>query len=222
MNILAIETSSVACSVALQFNGQRHSQHKIAPMQQTNLLLPMIDEVLKSAGASLQQINAIAFGAGPGSFTGMRIASSVTQGLAFSANLSVIPISSLAAIAQAAHMAKPQYPSYLVAVDARMGQIYWAHYVANGTLVLLQDQEQLLLPTQVIVTKEILENSIGVGDGWNLYQDQLTQPLGFAPKALNGQQLPTAEAVLELALRKSSENNTLTPTEALPSYLITR
>jgi tRNA threonylcarbamoyladenosine biosynthesis protein TsaB len=219
MNILALDTTSTACSVALQLNGKISSLHRVAPMQQTNLLLPMIDELLTSSGVQLNELDAIAFGAGPGSFTGMRIASSVTQGLAFAANLPVIRISSLAAIALAAHQTM-QKQSYLVALDARMGQIYWAHYVAiQPNSVELNGQEALCKPTEVTLKDATTNDCYGVGDGWGIYEEALTQALGFKPGLIDTTQLPTAEAVLKLALNEKSR---LSAIEALPSYLIQR
>jgi len=218
MNIIAIETSSHACSVALQHNGVRKTLHRIAPMQQTQLILPMIDELLKSAELTLQQFDAIAFGTGPGSFTGMRIASSVTQGLAFSSHLRVIPVSSLAAIAQAAHRIEP-HKNYLVALDARMGQVYWAQYMAtDDSSVRLMGHERLCLPGEVRVAPDT-QDTIALGDGWKTYQTELTSQVNQQFVQINNSQLPSAEAILELAQHHASIQNTLTASEALPSYL---
>lgn len=222
MNLLAIETSSHACSVALQFNGKITANHVVAPMQQTNLLLPAIEELLSAAGATLAALDAIAYGAGPGSFTGMRIASSVTQGLAFAANLPVIAISSLAASAQAAHDIAP-HQAYLVAIDARMGQVYYGYYLVNNTgCVVLAGEEALCAPADVRISGEKSADCVGAGDGWQTYGETLSQAIGFTPHRVVVDQLPTAEAVLKLALANFEQNKRISATEALPSYLIKR
>lgn len=222
MKILALETSSAACSVALYLDGKIFSLHRVAPMQQTHLLLPMIDELLTRENVTLADLDAIAYGTGPGSFTGMRIASSTTQGLAFAVNLPVIPVSSLAAIAQAAHETM-QNQAYLVAVDARMGQIYWACYLATDAgCVTLAGEEALCSPTNVTVVERKLYEYAGIGDGWQPYRETLCQALGFTPVVIHHAQLPTAEAVLKLSLNIFKQNTPLSATEALPSYLIKR
>src|SRR5471032_2163673 len=104
MKILAIDTSANACSVALLINNETLSSHKVIPMQQAQLILPMIEELLLTANITLNQLDALAFGCGPGSFTGVRIAASVAQGLAVAHDLPVISVSSLQALAQAAFL----------------------------------------------------------------------------------------------------------------------
>jgi len=217
MKILAIETTSSACSVAISLdNNVIDTIHRIAPMQQTGLLLPMIEEILHKNQLSLNQLEAIAFGAGPGSFTGMRIASSVAQGLAFSANLPIIKVSSLAALALAAH-ATLQKPAYLVALDARMGQVYWAHYEVYATDQLtLQGEEKLCKPDEIPTLNAILPDCAGIGEGWAVYAAILEQTLGFKPNLIDSSALPTAEAVLRLALAKPHKE---TAAAALPHYL---
>ena len=99
MKILAIETATETCSVALLCNGQVTSRYEQQPQKQAQLVLPMVDELMSAAGLKPAQLDAIAFGAGPGSFTGLRIAAAVTQGIAISADLPVVPVSTLAALA---------------------------------------------------------------------------------------------------------------------------
>ena len=131
MKILAIETSSHACSVALLNEDKVKISHIISPMQQAKLILPMIDELLKSSALTLNDLDAIAYGCGPGGFTGVRIAASVAQGLGFAVKLPIIPISSLAVMAEAAFLER-QWRKLLVAVDARADQIYWIEHVTES------------------------------------------------------------------------------------------
>src|SRR5690349_9145853 len=128
--ILAFDTSTSACTVALQNGDFVSVRHQLAPKQQAQLILPMINELLSSTSLTANELDAIAYGCGPGSFTGIRIASSVAQGIGFAINKPIIPVSSLAALAQTAFL-EQQWTRLLVAVDARMGKIYWANYVIN-------------------------------------------------------------------------------------------
>lgn len=217
MKILAFDTSSTACSVAIQQGDTLSCLHKIAPMQQTSLILPMIQEILTAASLTLTELDAIAYGCGPGSFTGIRIACSVAQGLGFAAQKPLIPISSLAALAQAALMERA-YERVLVAVDARMGQLYWAMYEKN-----LQEHMQLTGEELLCKTNEIClpdnKNWCGVGDAWGIYQNQLVEKLGFTPSPIDCAQLPTAQALLQLARIPFEKDNWVSASAAIPVYL---
>ena len=129
MKILALDTATEACSAALlSGDGSVYERHDIAPRRHAELILPMVDGILTEAGLGLNDLDAIAFGRGPGAFTGVRIAAGVTQGLALGAGLPVIPVSSLAALAQPA-LGKAAI--VLPAIDARMGEVYWAAYESD-------------------------------------------------------------------------------------------
>ncbi len=140
MKLLAIDTSTDACSAALWLNGEVRQRYQVAPREHGQLILPMIESLLAEAGLALTQLDTLAFGRGPGGFTGVRIANSVIQGLAFGADLPVVPISSLAALAQGAYT-EMGTPQILAAIDARIGEVYWGAYraaqgcasVAGGT-----------------------------------------------------------------------------------------
>jgi tRNA threonylcarbamoyladenosine biosynthesis protein TsaB len=128
MQLLAIDTSTEYCSAALWLDGEIHARRTLAGQQHSSLLLPMVDELLREAGMALRQLDGIAYGAGPGSFTGLRIACAVTQGLAFGADLPVIGISTLESIAEQAGAER-----VLTVLDARMAEVYWAAYERSGT-----------------------------------------------------------------------------------------
>ena len=221
MNILAFDTSTIACSVALYLSepepdGQTLSAHEICPMQHTAKVLPMIQSLLDAAKLTLDQLDAIAFGCGPGSFTGIRIASSLAQGLAFAKSLPVIPISSLAATAQAAYL-QQGCDRILVAVDARMDQIYWGAYQVEDGLVQAVIPDELSLPDAI--TQVPIADWSGVGDGWRQYGEILTERLQFQPRTINGAGLPSAVAILPIAIDRFRRRDWVGPAEALPVYL---
>jgi tRNA threonylcarbamoyladenosine biosynthesis protein TsaB len=210
VNILAFDTSTTACSVALL----NTELTKVAPMQQGNLILPMIQQVLSEASLTIQDLDAIAYGCGPGSFTGIRIASSVAQGIGFAANCPIIPISSMAAMAQAAYLAH-QWEHLLVGLDARMGQVYWAQYNIKQGQAELIGHEEVCAPTALNVPNNT--GWYGVGDAWNVYADSLTSQ--YAPLAINPNELPTAKAILMLANSQFAAGHWVSASEALPIYL---
>lgn len=167
MNILVIDTATEACSVALEMNGQVFNQFEICPQQHSQRILPMIDEVLNSASCSLQDLDYLAFGHGPGSFTGVRIATGVLQGLALGTGHKVVGISTLAAMAQQAFF---EYKSdrVVAAIDARMAEVYFAQYQINQGVMQLVDEEQVLAPEDA--QHLIVDFNIdGVGTGWQAY-----------------------------------------------------
>jgi tRNA threonylcarbamoyladenosine biosynthesis protein TsaB len=181
----------------------------------------MIEELLADAGTSLHQLDAIAFTVGPGSFTGVRIGASVVQGLAFAIDLPVIPLSSLAVLAQGA-IQQSATELILPALDARMNQIYFGFYQV--------DQQQLVQPLQadvVINPSEIgididvnLVNSVcAIGNGWSVYEDELSQCVkNIAPNILS-QKFPHAIDALPLALNQWYNGKVVTAEQALPVYL---
>ena len=142
MKILAIDTATEACSVALLTDETCQEIFEIIPRQHTERVLPMVDEMLKKADLSLSQLDALAYNCGPGSFTGVRVATSVIQGLAFSADLPVIPVSSLAALAQLAYREEHKQ-KVLSAIDARMNEMYWGCYQLENGLMRLIGKEKV-------------------------------------------------------------------------------
>jgi tRNA threonylcarbamoyladenosine biosynthesis protein TsaB len=213
VKILAFDTSTPACTIALLDDNRITSTHQVAPMQQAKLILPFIQDLLTAAALPVAALDAIAYGCGPGSFTGVRIASSVAQGLGYAINKPIIPISSLAILAQTAFHER-QITPILVAVDARMREIYWAMYSANSQgQVELIGKEQICVPE--MITLPAGQNWHGVGDGWKIYGDRLINQLGFRPHTVNAEQLPNAEAMLVL----TKAGKTCVASEALPVYL---
>src|SRR3990167_429299 len=179
MIILAFDTSSTTCFVALLNTDNKEgktvqSLHKTLPMQQGTLILPLVKQLLEESHLTLEQLDAVAIGAGPGSFTGIRIANSVAQGMSFAVKLPIVQVSSLAAIAQAAYIEKG-HEHCLVAVDVRMEQIYWAAYQVNKAgCVELIGKEQVCKADEIELSNEIkVIDWYGVGDGWEKYSADL-------------------------------------------------
>jgi len=236
MKILAFDTSSTACSIALQNGDEVQWVHQNAPMQQAKLILPMIHDLLAACSLSLDQLDAIAYGCGPGSFTGIRIANSVAQGIGFAAQKPIIQVSSLAALAQTAFQER-KYPKILAAIDARMEQVYWGVYESTqeGNVALIGEEllcspKEVSLPVKRDCSKDVKGNIrdcsaetpgdwYGVGDGWSKYTDDLTARLGLRPREIDASLLPTAKAVLQLARVKFDKSQWITAKDAFPFYL---
>jgi len=213
MKLLAFDTSSTACSVALLIDNEVKAVHKIMPMQQAQFILPMLHELLDQNKILLNQLDAICFGCGPGSFTGVRIAASVAQGLGFATGLPLIPISSLAAAAQAAHD-EFAWQKCLVSVDARINEVYWGAYITDETgLVRLLGSESVSSPLNVVIPEGL--GWYGVGNGWEVYRDQIP----YQPIDLDLTGLPTASAILRLAKEKWLLKQWVQAKDALPVYL---
>lgn len=220
--LLAIDTSTEACSVALLDDARISERFVDAPREHVQRLLPMIDELLAENHIALRDLDAIAFGRGPGSFTGLRICLGVVQGLAFGANLPVIPISTLAALAQSAVDDSMRAGTYIVsAIDARMDEIYcgWYRVGTNGLVVAVIDREEAnerVCAPEALAMLDIGEaNAIGVGSGWRYVARMPLQSITDIRVA----QLPHAAAVAALALPQWGAGRYLPAEAAQPVYL---
>lgn len=216
-NILALDTTAGACSVALRLNGKVFERSVMAAREHTLHLLPMVDSVLADAKASLASLDAIAFGAGPGSFTGLRIACGVAQGLGFGANLPLVPVSSLAAIAAEVFAQQPTAEYCLAAFDARMQQIYAGVYRnEHGLPVLLEDEvviepENYILPLATGVLHAAGSGLAFVDVMPNVQADELC--------SVNTQAEVKASAVLRIAEYMFSQGEIIAAHDAEPAYL---
>ena len=176
MKLLALDASTEACSVALMIDGEVTEQYEIVPRQHTQRILPMVDALLADAGLSLKQLDLLACDRGPGSFTGVRISTSVVQGLAFAADLPVIPVSSLAALAQAAY-ADYQQQSVIAVIDARMQEIYWGQYQCHEGVMQLHGSEQVSEVATLL--QQTQGNWLLTGSGVQAYRELLTNATQF-------------------------------------------
>lgn len=215
MNILIIDTATEACSVALEVGGQVFNRFEICPQQHSQRILPMIDEVLKEAGVTLQDLHYLGFGRGPGSFTGVRIATGVLQGLALGTGLKVVGISTLAAMCQQAHM---QHQSKLVsaAIDARMNEVYFGQYHLTQNIMSQSADELVLPPEQAQALLPSNSHMAGVGTGWAAYPSLNSDE---QIKILEDILYPNALYMLPLAKALILDDKALDIEEIQPVYL---
>ncbi|HGY9592402.1 TPA: tRNA (adenosine(37)-N6)-threonylcarbamoyltransferase complex dimerization subunit type 1 TsaB [Vibrio campbellii] len=216
--ILAIDTATENCSVALLVNDQVISRSEVAPRDHTKKVLPMVDEVLKEAGLTLQDLDALAFGRGPGSFTGVRIGIGIAQGLAFGADLPMIGVSTLAAMAQASYRLHGA-TDVAVAIDARMSEVYWARYTRqeNGEWAGV-DAECVIPPARLAEEAQADDKTwTKAGTGWDAYQEELGKlPLNLT----SGDVLyPDSQDIVILAEQELKKGNTVPVEESSPVYL---
>ena len=215
MKILAIDTATEACSAALYYNGEIAERYQEVPRKHAELILPMVDELLSDSEIKLNQLDALAFGCGPGAFTGVRIATGVAQGLAYAAELPVIPISTLAALAQGV-VEKTEL--IFSAIDARMKEVYWGLFEVNeADLVHSINDEAVSKPDEIDV--DIRKPCYGVGTGWQSYEKQLSSIVDVSLIAFDGNKFPRASDIAVLACEDLKEGKTITAKEAMPVYL---
>ena len=216
MNILAIETSSEACSCALRLSdGSLRERHVLAARQHTQLLLPMLDSLLSEAGLALSAVDCFAFGRGPGSFTGVRIAASAIQGLALAADRPVVAISSLAALAAGCEKSAT---SVLAVFDARMNEVYLGAFHLDADGLPTPSQAEQLGSAESIQ----LPNAghwHGVGAGWPVHGEALARRLGQRLLSVAPDSLPGARQVARLALGPAQAGEGVAAELALPNYL---
>lgn len=216
--ILAVESATDACSVALLANGESQEDFRLEPRRHTRLLLPMIDALLKKCEVDVQQLDAIAFSAGPGSFTGLRVSAGTVQGLAFAANCPVLSVSTLAVLAQtsATQQHLKEGTRVLASLDARMDEVYWGDYQVVQGLVEARADDRLLAPSSVTVESTASQPVVAVGSGWQ-YSDSFS--MSSAPAVVDASLLPRAMAMLPLAERAWYAGMAVPPEQAVPRYL---
>lgn len=216
MNLLAIETATEACSVALIHGEDIIARSEIAPRRHTELVFPMADALLAEAGIGRHALDAIAVGRGPGAFTGVRLGVSLAQGMALALDLPVITISSLAALALEAP--EDDDTAILAVIDARMGEIYAACYRRddNGGLIALDD-ERVCTPESLVLPQAATWQVVGTG--WATYATLLSERFTGVLRSADGARYPQAAHVAELAMREFKAGRAQPPELALPVYL---
>ena len=210
--LLALETSTEYCSVALWQDGNITSRCELAGQRHSELLLAMVDAVLREANVKLAQLDGIAYGSGPGSFTGVRIACGVTQGLALGANLPVFDVCTLQALAYASGHEK-----VIAALDARMGEIYHAAYEKRGCEWITVCAPNLCLPQQAPTVNG--GEWFGAGSGFGAHSAALHQRYGAQLLGMDAQAIPSAQAIICLAVPQFAAGRGVDPAQAMPLYL---
>ena len=220
ITLLALDTSTEACSVALWHKGEKTHLDELAQRTHTKRILPMVDELLANSGINLKQVDALAFGRGPGSFTGVRVGTGIAQGLAFGADLPVIAVSNLTVMAQAAFELH-QAENVAAAIDARMNEVYFSQIKREKVRSELGEffQWNPVIEEQVCQPEKVLEQfsdltAYRVGTGWAAYPQ-------FKDSGLEGSDiiLPSAQYMLELALTDYAQNKVISALEIEPVYL---
>ncbi|MEJ2161237.1 MAG: tRNA (adenosine(37)-N6)-threonylcarbamoyltransferase complex dimerization subunit type 1 TsaB [Chromatiales bacterium] len=211
--ILALETATEACSVAVLAGTAMYRRFEVRPRAHLRLLLPMVESVLTEAELDLGELDAIAFGCGPGGFTGLRIAAGAAQGLALGARLPVIPVSNLAALAAAA-MRDTTAPKVVVCQDARMGEVYWGTFDRGADDLPVASGPERVGPPEVVSVAG--SDWLGAGSGWLAYP-QLH--VGFAGVIETNPRWPDAADVAAIALGELQAGRVLPPELAAPTYI---
>ena len=212
MRILALETSTEYCSVALWQDGAVIERCELIGQKHSEVLIEMLNELLCAADVKLTQLDGIAFGMGPGSFTGVRIACAVTQGLAFGANLPVVGVCTLRALAETASQ-----PRVIAALDARMGEIYHAVYEKHDDLWTTVSEPCLCKPEDAPLMMD--ENWFGAGSGFAAHGAALQARYAGQLRAADGTLIPQAAAIAALGAAQFKLGCGVDAAEALPLYL---
>ncbi|WP_434355891.1 tRNA (adenosine(37)-N6)-threonylcarbamoyltransferase complex dimerization subunit type 1 TsaB [Parasalinivibrio latis] len=216
VKILAVDTATENCSVALLVGDEVYSRSALAAREHTTRVLPMVDEVLKEAGITLKDVDALAFGQGPGSFTGVRIGIGIAQGLAFGADLPMIGVSTLEAMAQACYRLHGKH-NVLAAIDARMSEIYFGQYQRAESGDWQAVVAEAVVAPDVLALSEKDDVWSLAGTGWSAYPE-LASSLGLETEDV-GILYPEAQDMAVIAKRALAEGKTVVPEEAAPVYL---
>lgn len=218
MRILAIDTATEACSAALWNDGNTCAHFELCPREHTQRILPIVQDILTQGCVSLTDLDALAFGRGPGSFTGVRIGIGIAQGLALGAELPMIGVSTLATMAQGAWR-KQGASRVLAAIDARMGEVYWAEYQRDAQGVWHGENTEAVLKPEAVQQRlaELEGEWATVGTGWAAWPD-MTQ--GANVTLSDGDVLlPEAEDMLPIACQLLEQGKTVAVDKAEPVYL---
>jgi tRNA threonylcarbamoyladenosine biosynthesis protein TsaB len=218
MKILSLDTATEACSAAIYIDGEIRTRYDIAPREHSRLILRMVAELLADTEIELSQLDAIAFGRGPGSFMGLRIAAGIAQGIAFAHDTPIVPVSTLQAIAQVTYDSTGK-THVLAAIDARMDEVYWAGYFLEHGRWRLRGEEQVISPDQIDFTAQDNESWVAAGTGWASYEQRITRALEFTPAQIDANCFPSAEAIAKLAVTGVESGEAVRPAQAVPVYL---
>ena len=221
MNVLALETATEACSAAVSRGSHLVLRHEVLERGHAARILSMVDEVLREAGLRLSDLDAIAFGRGPGAFTGVRLAASVCQGLAYGAHKPIVAVSTLQAMAHEALERHPQATHVQVCNDARMKEVYFGSFTRGAEGLVVPAGPERVGPPQSAAPELGAERMglwVAVGRGLAAYP-ALAESWTAVGALLEPERLPSAQAVLRLALPRVARGDVLPPVAAVPVYV---
>jgi tRNA threonylcarbamoyladenosine biosynthesis protein TsaB len=213
MKLLALETSTEACSVALWLEGEVRERFELAPRRHAELTLPWAEQLLAEAGIRKSQLDAIAIGRGPGAFTGVRLAIAIGQGIALALDRPMVPVSTLAALAL-----QSKGPRVLAAIDARMGEVYAASFELRDGDAIALDGEKVSAPGSVALLDD-RNDWHGVGTGFAAQEGTLAMRLRTRFTEIDAAALPHAADVARLAAQAFARGESVAPEFAEPAYL---
>ena len=212
MRLLAFETSTEACSVAVYVDGRVLERFEIAPRRHTELALLWAEALLAEAGVARSQLDAIAVGRGPGAFTGVRLAIALAQGVALGLDLPVLPVSTLAVLAMQAGGERR-----ISAIDARMGEVYLGTFARQGEGLLALSEETVVRPDVAVIPAG--DGWHGAGTGFGAADGALQLRLQGRLATVDAQALPRAADVARLAAPVFAAGGGIAPERAEPAYL---
>ncbi len=216
MKILALDTATEACSVALSVDGRIEERFETAGRSHTERMMPMVQELMAGAGLAFSQLDGIACGIGPGSFAGVRIGVGFVKGLSLALDRPVVGVSSLPAMALRA--IRSGAPQVLAAIDARLNEVYWGAYTAAADgLPRALHAEGVCAPAEVPAVAA--GDWTAVGTGWGAYPEALPAAFGVTPSRVVADALPHAEDILRLALPQFQAGQAISGDLLLPVYL---
>ncbi|ASJ75293.1 tRNA (adenosine(37)-N6)-threonylcarbamoyltransferase complex dimerization subunit type 1 TsaB [Granulosicoccus antarcticus] len=218
MNLLAIETSTDACSVGLSLDGQLLLDHRMAPQQHGALVLPMIDALMSEAGLAPTQLDGVVFGRGPGSFTGVRIGVALTQGIALGADVGVVGISTLQSVAQGCFRQHGD-TELAVCLDARMSEVYFSAFVLDEANLMQAVMDEQVIPPADMPHLPVDRNWQWAGSGAECYGELLASDFAVDASRIRADCWPMAEDLLTLGGAIARAGGLVSPEQAMPVYL---
>lgn len=228
MKLLAFETATEACSVAVYVDGEVRERFEIAPRRHAELALPWAEQLLAEAGIARSQLDAVALSRGPGAFTGVRLAIALAQGIALALDRPLLPVSTLAVLA--AQVPPPAVlageagcdigapHTILATIDARMGEIYTGTFVRQGDGVQATTDEAVVAPTAYRLPGDAI-GWIGVGTGFAAADGALATSLQDRFSRIDAQALPHATDLARLAVQAWQRGEAIAPERVEPAYL---